>query len=180
MRAPGVARQRGALDNLQIALTGITDGTSNTILIAEDAARREGYLTNTAYLDPATAGGVASPDDVVQIKYAGGTLTTRRFWRWGEQDSGFGVSGDPYLNLTTTGFKVINNNNSNAGGDGPNGCWATTNNCGTNDEIFAFHTGGANVVMGDGSVRFLRDSLNPVAVASMVSRGGGEVIANDQ
>ena len=90
----------------------------------------------------------------------------------------FGVSGDPTLNKTTTGFKIINNNNTSPGTDGPSNCnWKTTNNCGTNDEIFSFHTQGANVVFADGHVEFVRDSINPVTMASLVSRSGGEVIA---
>ena len=170
MRDPVLARQRGALDNLQVTLTGITDGTSNTMLIAEDAARRENYITNPSYLDPATTLG---------INIDGSAISTRRFWRWGEQDSGFGVSGDPTQNRTSTGFKIINNNNINAGGDGPSTCnWKLVNNCGPNDEIFSFHTGGANVVFADGHVAFLREGLSPVVVASLVSRTGGETIAN--
>jgi prepilin-type N-terminal cleavage/methylation domain-containing protein/prepilin-type processing-associated H-X9-DG protein len=164
------ARQRGALDNMQIAITGITDGTANTILIAEDAARRENYITNPNYLDPATTLGIASDST---------SFATRRFWRWGEQDSGFGVSGDPTLNTSTPSFKIINNNNISPGTDGPSTCnWKLINNCGTNDEIFSFHTGGANVVFADGHVQFLRDSLSPTVVAALVSRSGGEVTPN--
>jgi prepilin-type N-terminal cleavage/methylation domain-containing protein/prepilin-type processing-associated H-X9-DG protein len=164
------ARVRGALDNTPIAITAITDGTSNTIMIAEDAARRENYVTNTSYLDPAVTLGIANDN---------ASFTTRRFWRWGEQDSGFGVSGDPTLNTTTASFKIINNNNSSPGTDGPSACnWLAINNCGTNDEIFSFHTGGANVVFADGHVAFLRDSMSPVAVSALVSRAGGETIPN--
>jgi prepilin-type processing-associated H-X9-DG protein len=107
----------------------------------------------------------------------GSAFATRRFWRWGEQDNGFGVSGDPLLNTTTTSFKIINNNNTSPSTDGPNGCWRLTNNCGPNDEIFSFHTGGANVVWADGHVSFLMESTSPVVVASFVSRAGGEVVS---
>jgi prepilin-type N-terminal cleavage/methylation domain-containing protein/prepilin-type processing-associated H-X9-DG protein len=166
LRAPATARQRGALDNMQIAITGITDGTANTIMIAEDAARRENYITNTSYIDPAVTLGIANDNT---------SFATRRFWRWGEQDSGFGVSGDPTINKVSPSFKIINNNNISPGTDGPPTCnWMAVNNCGSNDEIFAFHTGGANVVFADGHVAFLRDSLSPVVVASLVSRSGGE------
>lgn len=160
------SRLRGVLDDTPVAITAITDGTSNTIMIAEDGARRENYLTNPAYLDPAQAAGV---------NIDGSTIATRRFWRWAEQDNGFGVSGDPTLNGTSPSFKIINNNNISPGSDGPSSCnWKTTNNCGSNDEIFSFHTGGAQVVFADGHVSFLKDSLAPTAVAALVSRAGGE------
>jgi prepilin-type N-terminal cleavage/methylation domain-containing protein/prepilin-type processing-associated H-X9-DG protein len=171
MRDKVNARQRGALDNLPIPLTGITDGTSNTILIAEDAARRENYVTNTAYTDPAYALSIQQD----------GTFQTRRFWRWAEQDNGYGVSGDPTLNTSTTNFMIINNNNTNAANDGPANCnWKTTNNCGPNDEIFSFHIGGAMAVFADGHVAFLKESTSPVIIASIVSRAGGEVVDSSQ
>jgi prepilin-type processing-associated H-X9-DG protein len=168
MRDNPKARQRGVLDNVPVSALAVTDGTSNTIMIAEDAARRDGYITNPAYLDPAT---------VLKISVDQGTaFATRRFWRWAEQDNGFGVSGDPLLNTTTTSFKIINNNFTSPGTDGPNGCWRTTNNCGPNDEIFSFHPGGANVVFADGHVAFIPESASPVVVASLVSRAGGETV----
>ena len=165
------ARQRGALDNKPVPIGSITDGTSNTIMIGEDAARREGYITNPAYLDPATVLGIS----VDPNGQDGNPFPTRRFWRWAEQDNGYGVSGDPLLNTTTTGFKIINNNDTSPSSDGPNGCWKLRNNCGPNDEIFSFHTGGANIGWCDGHVSFLKDSANPVVIASLVSRAGGEV-----
>jgi prepilin-type N-terminal cleavage/methylation domain-containing protein/prepilin-type processing-associated H-X9-DG protein len=41
------------------------------------------------------------------------------------------------------------------------------------------HSGGANVVFGDGSVRFLRDSTPFITLQAMVTRMGGEVYSND-
>lgn len=38
------------------------------------------------------------------------------------------------------------------------------------------HTGGAHHLLGDGSVRFLSDSMNVTIYTGLVSRGGGEVI----
>ena len=37
------------------------------------------------------------------------------------------------------------------------------------------HSGGVNVCLGDGSVRFVRNSVNPAAWLAMGSRNGGEV-----
>jgi prepilin-type N-terminal cleavage/methylation domain-containing protein len=167
MRDKVHARQRGVLDNLPPSLIQITDGTSNTFLITDDSSRRENYITNPSYLDPAVQLGIAVDQ--------GASFVTRRFWRWGEQDTGFGVSGDPLLNTTSTSFQIINNNNSQASTDGPNGCWKLINNCGPNDEIFSFHTGGALGVFADGHVQFLQQSMSPVIAASLTSRSGGEV-----
>ena len=40
----------------------------------------------------------------------------------------------------------------------------------------SMHPGGANVAMADGSIRFLSDNLNPLYLADMSTRNGGEVI----
>ncbi len=41
------------------------------------------------------------------------------------------------------------------------------------------HPGGGNVVMADGSVRFLKSSINPVILKAMTTRAAGEVISPD-
>ncbi|AGA29901.1 DUF1559 domain-containing protein [Singulisphaera acidiphila] len=41
------------------------------------------------------------------------------------------------------------------------------------------HSGGANVGFGDGSVRFIKDSVNKATFLALGSRGGGEVISAD-
>jgi len=50
------------------------------------------------------------------------------------------------------------------------------------DRINAYgsgHSGGANFAMGDGSVRFIRESISPVTFRAMGTRAGGEVVQND-
>ena len=42
------------------------------------------------------------------------------------------------------------------------------------------HPGGANVLFGDGSVHFAKNSVNPAVWAATGSRAGGEVAALDQ
>ena len=46
-------------------------------------------------------------------------------------------------------------------------------NCGANDEPFSFHSGGANSVFVDGSVRFLSSALDPITVRRLVTRAEG-------
>ena len=53
------------------------------------------------------------------------------------------------------------------------------NNAGANDELFSFHPGGVNVLIGDGSVRFLKDTVNVVTLRSLITLSGGEVVSSD-
>ncbi len=41
------------------------------------------------------------------------------------------------------------------------------------------HSGGANALMSDGSVKFLKDSLNNSVLWALGTRAGGEVISSD-
>jgi prepilin-type N-terminal cleavage/methylation domain-containing protein len=136
-------------------ILGISDGTSNTIAIAEDVGRDERYAA--AYIDPVTG-------------------TGRSFWRWAEPDCAYGVSG--FQSGSYDSGTAINNTNSPMGGSSSTCLWAPQNNCGNNDEIFSFHTGGALAAMCDGSVQFLRSSIDRRVVRMLVTPNGGEVIPN--
>jgi prepilin-type processing-associated H-X9-DG protein len=50
---------------------------------------------------------------------------------------------------------------------------------GHTDEFYSLHPGGANVLMGDGSVRFVKQSINLLAWQALSSRSSGEVISAD-
>jgi prepilin-type N-terminal cleavage/methylation domain-containing protein len=89
----------------------------------------------------------------------------RRDWRWAEPDaSGIGIS------------MIINNNKNPLGG--PASCPWTVNNCGLFEEIFSFHTGGAHVLLGDGSARFLSENLDYKLLRGLVTKSGGEIIGD--
>ncbi len=51
---------------------------------------------------------------------------------------------------------------------------------GANDEIYSYHSGGANCLFGDGSVKFLKATTNLYILRSLVTLNGGEVISADQ
>jgi prepilin-type N-terminal cleavage/methylation domain-containing protein/prepilin-type processing-associated H-X9-DG protein len=50
---------------------------------------------------------------------------------------------------------------------------------GHTDEMYALHPGGANVLLGDGSVRFIKQSINLRTWQALSSRSAGEVISDD-
>ena len=49
-------------------------------------------------------------------------------------------------------------------------------NCTNDREVYSFHPGGANVVLADGSVRFLA-AIDIRVFARLVTRAGGEVVS---
>jgi len=164
------SRADGLLHVGKTRISECSDGLSNTIAIGEDAGRdprfvspyTEGIVYNGAPARTSPPPGELGPAD--------GYTAIRRYWRWAEADTAFGVSGQP-------NNKYRPMYEQSAWSTGP---YVTAgNNAGANDELFSFHPGGINVLMGDGSVRFLRDSVNLVTLRSLVTLRGGEVISSD-
>lgn len=160
------SRVDGALHFSKTRVSELTDGMSNTIFFAEDAGRDPRFLS--PYIEGYYDGVNLRP--TLGLGPAGGFAPQRRYWRWAEPDGGFGVSGAP-----NNKYRPMCENS----------LWPTTNitagnNAGSNDEIFSFHPGGANVLFGDGSVRFLKDTVAVTTLRALVSCKGGEVVSADQ
>lgn len=157
------SRADGLLKAGQTRIGEITDGTSNTIAIGEDAGRDERFESPYTMVSNGGDTRGLGPYD---------TTAKRRYWRWVEPDNAYGVSGAP-----NNKFRPMNETQSYVTG-GPLG--TKGNNAGANDELFSFHPGGVNVLYGDGSVRFLKDTISVVTLRSLVTLRGGEVISADQ
>jgi prepilin-type processing-associated H-X9-DG protein len=97
-------------------------------------------------------------------------------YAWADPDAaGNGVSG-PSKSL---GSKVAKINNYSSPIGGPPECRWSVNNCGPNDEPFSFHSGGVNTCFGDGSVRFVRDSIDALVLKALVGANDGQVVNLD-
>jgi prepilin-type processing-associated H-X9-DG protein len=138
-------------------------GTSNTIAIAEDAGR------NWEEFEPFTK---SKYDDLTLNAVDKPPSGKRAINRWAEPDTGNGVSGPP---TTTAGNLQPVINNSATPINGPENCKWSENNCGPNDEIFSFHSGGATFVYADGSAHFLNESIAPQVMRTLVTRGEGDI-----
>jgi prepilin-type N-terminal cleavage/methylation domain-containing protein/prepilin-type processing-associated H-X9-DG protein len=97
-----------------------------------------------------------------------------KLWRVGQNVAGGFSNGGPWA----SGINRIDVWGSNATGTSRPGACAI--NC-TNQsgEVYSFHTGGANVLFADGSVRFLQAGIDIRIFARLITRAGGEVVSAD-
>jgi prepilin-type N-terminal cleavage/methylation domain-containing protein/prepilin-type processing-associated H-X9-DG protein len=153
-------------------LAGTIDGTSNTILCIEDASRAHPSVPLFGALSARVTPVTGAADAVA---WTGGTTNGRRMFAWADADSVTnGVSGPS--NSTANRKAGVNQNKIPTGG--PTTCPWLTNNCGPNDEPFSFHPGGVNCAMGDGSVKFLADTIDPIVLKWSVAAADGNVVQN--
>jgi prepilin-type N-terminal cleavage/methylation domain-containing protein/prepilin-type processing-associated H-X9-DG protein len=165
---PGISINAGASIIAQppdgpVRLTDIRDGTSNTMMVVEDGGRPGWYGSNGAVSQPGYTPATGT--------YQGGFN--------GPAPQGGGAWADP-LNYIATNGSDPSGSGIAAGGAFmgiPAAPWSCANGCSNDSEIFAFHTGGSNVVFGDGSVRFVRNGLTMNQMQALLSRAGGEVIS---
>jgi prepilin-type N-terminal cleavage/methylation domain-containing protein/prepilin-type processing-associated H-X9-DG protein len=137
--------------NSHITFAGVTDGLSNTVFAGE----------RTPYLSDATWVGII-PGYRHFAYNAFASLGT----------GGLGVNYD-YANA------ILAAHSGPSLYEDPVVIHPPNSPLGHTDEMYALHPGGANVLMGDGSVRFVKQSINLLTWAAMSSRSNGEVISAD-
>jgi prepilin-type processing-associated H-X9-DG protein len=84
----------------------------------------------------------------------------------GQTDGGWADDNNEYI---THGMDA-------AGTASPGPCHT---NCSNNNEVYSFHTGGANHVFADGSVRFISADMDIRLFVRLITRSGGEVAPPD-
>jgi prepilin-type N-terminal cleavage/methylation domain-containing protein len=131
------------------SITGVTDGTSNTILLGECAGREDVWRGRT--MTPANAD--RNADNCARAR--GGA--------WATNDNSFAIGQRiNWCDRDATGTDAIPGamkiNNSNEWGH----------------YYYSFHDGGALFAFADGSVHFLADDIPVWVLASLTTRAGGE------
>jgi prepilin-type N-terminal cleavage/methylation domain-containing protein/prepilin-type processing-associated H-X9-DG protein len=166
-----------------------TDGTSNTIAFAEslvgDSSNNASQYVNhkNNAVTGVSAAGTAQVADASAVNYQNIIV--------------------PALNACTTAYRSgtnISNANGNRWGWGAttmtlfntvappnsqpwNSCRNDCPGCGPDDSTFSNaqsnHSGGVNVLMADGSSRFIKNSISPQTWMALGTRGNGETISAD-
>jgi prepilin-type processing-associated H-X9-DG protein len=152
---------KGFLKDGLTRISEVTDGLSNTIAVIECSGRDERFVSQ--YFEgqyPVVRG--QGP--------AGGPNARHRFWRWADPGNAFGISGQPDNKGLPT----------NEGTLWPSTSATAGNQAGPNEEPYSYHSGGVNALFGDGSVRFIKDTVSLVALRSIVTLSGGETVSSDQ
>jgi prepilin-type N-terminal cleavage/methylation domain-containing protein/prepilin-type processing-associated H-X9-DG protein len=184
-------------------IAGITDGTSNTL------AASEGYVghpqmrscgsTPTAPSDPVTGAysftNIPAPGPASQAALlyqinncgtktgkvkAGGPIGHTRWANGGVYYSGFTTANTPNSNISTvsraTGYADAGKNVA------MDWDWVDENDGGPTYMSLAassYHAGGVNALFADGSVHFIKNSVNPLTWYGLGTIAGGEVISSD-
>ncbi|MFO0864629.1 MAG: DUF1559 domain-containing protein [Gemmataceae bacterium] len=141
-----------------VAMADITDGTSNTIFVAESGGRpflfRQGVKINSNYRTAGVNGG-------------GWCRPASDLWIVGSSKDGTAIGG-PYTINATNGF--------DHGGVYPMTIGTPAFGTDPSGAIYSFHTGGANVLYADGSVRYLDQDIAAGTIAALATRAGGEAL----
>jgi prepilin-type N-terminal cleavage/methylation domain-containing protein/prepilin-type processing-associated H-X9-DG protein len=165
------------------------DGSSNTILFAESLVGDSGGGNSSSYLNRnnsvtnVTGAATAEAYDASSLSYQGiivpaiNTCTTQmkansnvitdngNRWAWGA--------------VGITLFNTIVTPNSTPWND----CRDSCAGCSPDDSVFSTvqsnHPGGVNVLMADGSGRFVKNSVSPQTWMALGTKSNGEVVSSD-
>jgi prepilin-type N-terminal cleavage/methylation domain-containing protein/prepilin-type processing-associated H-X9-DG protein len=158
-------------------IANITDGTSNTAMFAETIKSRYGNAGSSGswpalsaaqkgdgYLDPTQSGGTMTaplqvPPPICQ------TLTSRLLAYRGLQYYRFIPECTNYCHSEPPNVRMPD--------------------CGDSTIVVGFtyarswHSGGVNACFADGSVKFIKNSINQLTWAALGTRAGGEIVSSD-
>lgn len=152
-----LARTDGMFKFARTRLAEVTDGLSQTIAVIESAGR------DARFISPYTEDYVSPVIEQIRPVPPG----PRRFWRWAEPDGAL-VSSTVINNEATPSHEETQYPTSGA---------TRGNGAGANDEIYGFHPGGVTALFGDGSVRFVKETLDILTQRALITPAGGEVVS---
>ena len=138
-------------------ITDVRDGLSNSLFLAEDAGRPMNFNR--------TKQNAPNPNK-------GGIMWTADGYGWADPNGGCSVDGalnpSGLQNSTSKGTGGIQTA-APAGNPTPAVPYSCLVNCSNDSEIYSFHIGGAVILMGDGSVRFISENMSAATLTAIIS-----------
>ena len=174
----------GPCANARISIASVIDGTSNTVIMSESVQSSERQLDNglgTVFDGPAWnqfigMGTPTAPADWLAAQSCQNTPGSPQYWWKGE----FALSGghNIYSHTQTPNRRscYYTGVNSTPGVSSDQDFAGATQ---TMVAASSYHPGGVNVLSLDGSVRFIKNSVNFQPWYAIATRAGGEVISAD-
>ncbi len=140
--------------NSKLTFSDISDGLSNTIAVFESGGRPYVYQK----------GHQVSPDITAAHLNAGG---------WVRPASDILFTGSNPAGNSFPGIYFNRSNGLDVGGETYGGSGYSSVGTEGSSQPYSFHSGGLNVVRGDGSVRFVNDEINIGVIGALVTRNQG-------
>jgi prepilin-type N-terminal cleavage/methylation domain-containing protein/prepilin-type processing-associated H-X9-DG protein len=154
----------------KVTLVGITDGTSNTWMVGEQSDH-----VRDQNRQPITAG------------YSAGCGNSGGLYGWtmgaahGNGQTSANWTGDGrHFNCTSLRYQINQTGILTAGTAGNTATAHNAgmhNDAGTNFPLSSGHSGGVNIALGDGSIRFFTNSLSTTVISAYATKAGGETIS---
>ena len=166
VETPGIAKTKRAVDRLigmitdtPTSLRKVSDGTSKTIMLVESAGRPNHYVKNRTLKNL-----MWEENTSLKQPGAGGGPTN---YQWA--DGGFSANNNERIvNIWGADYGTI----SQISADCP---ITTVMNCDNYQGVYSFHSGGCNIAMGDGSVQYTTDNVDPDTYITMFTRGADDI-----
>jgi prepilin-type N-terminal cleavage/methylation domain-containing protein len=148
---PGILEK----NNKSVKVTGVTDGLSNTLMVVESAGRPQIYRLGKTFGTVPTArvngGGWARPASDLDFLPSSADGSTYP---------------GPCAVGCTNGFNDTTYPDPSFGTEG-------------SSAPYSFHPGGINALVGDGSVRFVKSTVDAPTFAALSTRSNGEIVPGD-
>jgi prepilin-type N-terminal cleavage/methylation domain-containing protein/prepilin-type processing-associated H-X9-DG protein len=196
----GVSEIWGRTD--YVAVAGIHNGILQSLGFSAAYIAQVGDGTDSSVIHDQWQNGV----NVQPVSFASitdGSSNTAMIWECNARPAGFNHGRTMFLASTSYGYYYNNQtvDGVNVVVSGGGGAWADCNsdthiggassngyryagtcimNCTSDNEVYSFHPGGANACFADGSVHFIKESINPAVFFALITRNGGELISADQ
>jgi prepilin-type N-terminal cleavage/methylation domain-containing protein/prepilin-type processing-associated H-X9-DG protein len=167
-------------------LRDCTDGTSNTVAYSESLVGEPSSSVTKRSNSVTGVGGAASADNYDASSIPQNTLVAALQACSTAYQSGSNISNADgsrwgWGAVSMSLFQTIVPPNSTQ--YKWNSCRSSCGGCGPDDASYSNaqsnHSGGVNVLMADGSVKFVKDSINMYTWMALGTKAGGEVISSD-